>query len=74
MNYFACQRYSKPSWIPRPAEVVRRVHSSLARMGMELRSHARLVAGKDKALQEFMDLNSSWVREDVHLCPRFQWN
>jgi signal transduction histidine kinase len=32
----------------------------------EAYSHA-LVAGKDKALTEFMDLNSSWVREDVYI-------
>lgn len=32
----------------------------------EAHSHA-LVAGKDKALKEFMDLNSSWVRGDVYI-------
>ncbi len=32
----------------------------------EAYSHA-LVAGKDKALQDFMDLNSSWVRGDVYI-------
>jgi polar amino acid transport system substrate-binding protein len=32
----------------------------------EAYSHV-LVAGKDKALKEFMDLNSSWVRGDVYI-------
>ena len=32
----------------------------------EAYSHA-LVTGKDKALTEFMDLNSSWVRGDVYI-------
>ena len=32
----------------------------------EAYSHA-LVTGKDKALSEFMDLNSSWVRGDVYI-------
>lgn len=64
--WLAAGTYSNPSSAQNLSAMKPATREELKTFVEEAYSHA-LVAGKDKALQEFMDLNSSWVRGDVYI-------